>query len=146
MQWRGIMPLINDNSRVYATWANGNEHLFYRGNATDLNAALAAFAKVEAKHHIVVLRTGPGTRRAFDGTDIRYNWSLHVLGGLAGGLAKDDGEDLEWQRDPVLTIHVGGEIDLDKLVVPDGVTFRAPPRLKRGVPDAGGIRQGCRRG
>jgi hypothetical protein len=124
-QWRGIMPLVNDKTRVHATWANGNEHLFYRGNTTNLNAALAAFAKVEAKHHFVVLRPGPAATRSFDGTAIPYNWSLHVLGGLAGAHANDDGEDLEWQHDPVLTIHVGGDINLDKIVDPDGVTFRA---------------------
>jgi len=127
-QWPGIMPLVNDRARVYETWANGNEHLFYRGNTRQLNAALAAFAKVKVKHHIVVLRPGPFAKWSVRGTDVTYNWVLHVLGGLAGTRANDSPEDLEWQKDPVLTVYVGGDIDLDKIEIPAGVTVRAAAR------------------
>ncbi len=123
--WKGIMPLVNDNARFYATWTNGNEHLYYKGTTKELNAALAHFAKVEVKNHVVVLAPGSGVQTTFDKKPVAYNWELHVLGGLARTRATDNAEDLYWQRDPVITIRVGGDVDLDKLEVPVGITLRA---------------------
>src|SRR5262245_51384306 len=122
--WKGIMPVVNDKARVYENWVNGNEHFYYRGGVKELNATLAHFAKVEVAHHVVVLRPGPGAGQRFDRTEIPCNWSLHVVGGLARRFAKDDIEDLEWQKDPVLTIYIAGAIDLDKIEFPKGVTLR----------------------
>lgn len=127
-EWKGIMPLVNDKARVYQVWVNGNESFYYKGATKPLNVALATFAKVEVKNHVVVLRPGPVERRAIrDKTPISFNWELHVVGGLARSRATDDIEDLEWQKDPVLTIYIGGDIDLDKLEIPKGVTLRAAP-------------------
>jgi hypothetical protein len=126
-EWQGIMPLVNDKARVYGCWVNGNEHLFYRGTTKELNAALAHFAKVEVKNHVVVLCPGPAVQHSFDKRAIPYNWELHVIGGIARTQANDNIEDLEWQKDPVLTIYVGGDIDLSKIQVPKGVTWRNAP-------------------
>jgi len=126
-EWQGIMPVVNDKARVYQSWANGNEDLYYKSTTKELNAALAQFAQVEAQHHVVVLRPGPAERRSFDKTAISYNWELHILGGLARRLANDNVEDLEWPKDPVLTVSIGGDIDLEKLEIPEGVTLRAAP-------------------
>lgn len=125
-EWKGIMPLVNDKARVYQVWVNGNEYFYFKGNTKTLNAALATFAKVEVKNHVVVLRPGPIERRAIrDKSLIQFNWELHVIGGIARERATDDIEDLEWQKDPVLTIYIGGGIDLDKLEIPEDVTLRA---------------------
>ena len=127
-EWKGIVPIVNDKARVYQVWVNGNESFYYKGTTKPLNAALATFAKVEVKNHVVVLRPGPVERRAIrDKTLIHFNWELHVIGGIAVERATDDIEDLEWQKDPVLTIYIGGDIDLDKLEIPKGVTLRAAP-------------------
>ncbi len=127
-EWKGIMPIVNDKARVYQVWVNGNESFYYKGATKQLNAALATFAKVEVKNHVVVLRPGPAERGSFhDKTPISFNWELHVIGGIAAKRATDDIEDLEWQKDPVLTIYIGGDIDLDKLEIPKGVTLRAAP-------------------
>lgn len=56
-----------------------------------------------------------------------FNWELHVISGIASERATDDIEDLEWQKDPVLTVYIGGDIDLDKIEIPEGVTLRAAP-------------------
>ena len=126
--WKGIMPLVNDKARVYQIWVNGNENFYYKGTTKPLNATLSAFAKVEVKNHVVVLRPGPIERRAIgDKTPIQFNWELHVISGIAAEKATDDIEDLEWQKDPVLTIYIGGDIDLDKLESPKGVTVRTAP-------------------
>jgi hypothetical protein len=125
--WKGIVPIVNDKTRVYEQWVNGNEHFYYKGGTKELNAALAHFAKVEVTNHVVVLRPGPGAAQTFDRTTIPCNWSLHVIGGLARTRANDDIEDLEWQKDPVLTIYIGVDIDLAKLEFPKGVTLRGAP-------------------
>jgi hypothetical protein len=121
--WKGIVPVINDKSRVYQQWVNGNEHFYYVGKAKEVNAALAHFAKVEAKHHVVVLRNGPASAQSFQQLVIPYNWQLHVVGGIAKAKAVDDVADLDWQKDPVLTIHLGDGIDLKSLELPAGVTL-----------------------
>lgn len=124
---KGIMPIVNDKARVLMTWVNGNENLFYKGTTKELNAALGDFAKVEVKNHVVVMRAGPADRCSLDNLPIPCNWELHVIGGIARSRATDDIEDLEWQKDPVLTVYIGGDIDIDKLKIPKGVTLRAAP-------------------
>jgi hypothetical protein len=126
-EWKGIMPLVNDKARVYEEWANGNERLFYKGTTKELNKALAHFAKMGVKYHVVVLRPGPAVQQSFNKTAIPFNWELHVLGGLASRYANDNIDDLDWPKDPVLTIYVGGDIDLSKIEVPKGVTWRSAP-------------------
>ena len=121
--WKGIMPVINDESRVYQQWVNGNEHFYYSGKTKALNAALAHFAKVGVKNHVVVLRNGAGSAQTFQQLVIPYNWQLHVIGGIAKIKAVDDVEDLDWQQDPVLTIYLGDGIELKSLEIPDGVTL-----------------------
>ncbi|HEV3145003.1 MAG TPA: hypothetical protein VGZ47_14020 [Gemmataceae bacterium] len=126
-RWKGIMPIVNDKARVYHTWANGNEHFFYKGTTKELNTALGQFAKIEAKNRFVILRPGPGAQASFDKTPIPFNWEMHLLGGLASTRANDRTDDLYWYREPVLTVYVGGDIDLSKIEVPKGVTLRAAP-------------------
>jgi len=122
-EWKGIMPVINDESRVFQQWVNGNESFYYAGKAKEVYAALAHFAKVEVKHHVVVLRNGPALAQSFQMLAIPYNWQLHVVGGIAKIKAVDDVEDLDWQKDPVLTVYLGDGIDLKSLEVPAGVTL-----------------------
>lgn len=126
-EWKGIMPLVNDKARVYEIWVNGDERFLYKGNTKELNAALANFAKVEVKNHVVVLRAGPGVGHSFHNAEIPYNWELHVVGGIARMRANDNIEDLQWQKDPVLTIYVAGDIDLDQPEIPEKVTLRGAP-------------------
>lgn len=121
------MPIVNDKARVYERWVNGNERFWYQGKTKDVNAALARFVKVDVEHHVVALRPGPATGRSFQKKEVPHNWELHVLGGHAAERATDDVNDLEWQRDPVLTIYIGGDIDLDKLEIPMNVTLRSTP-------------------
>jgi hypothetical protein len=128
-EWPGIMPLVNDKARVYQRWVNGNERFFFKGTTKKLNVALAHFARVGVKNHVVVLRPGPAVQQSFDKTAIPYNWDLHVIGGIARSRANDNIEDLEWQKDPVLTIYVGGDIDLSKIEIPKGVTWRGASGL-----------------
>ncbi len=125
--WKGIMPVINDAARVYTIWVNGNEHMYYKGGVKELNAALIHFAKVEVKHRIVVLRPGPASRTSFAKENIDFDWELHVIGGIARSRAVDNPDDLDWHKDPILTVHVTDRIDLSKLKLPKGVTLKTAP-------------------
>jgi hypothetical protein len=111
-EWKGIMPVVNAKARVYNVGVNDNEHMFYKGTAKELNVALANFAKIEMKEHLVVLRPGPGVRRSHDRKEIPDNWELHVIGGIAKTRATREKRDLYWFEDPSLTVHIDGEIDL----------------------------------
>ena len=81
--WKGIMPVINDKTRVYSNWVNGNEHFFYKGTVKELNAALVEFAKIEVKTHEVVLRPAPGVAHSFHHKEFPHNWELHIHGGIS---------------------------------------------------------------
>lgn len=126
VMWKGLMPIVNDKSRVLLFWVNGSEYLYYKGATKELNVALSHFAKVDVKNHVVAIRPGPADSRKGEKA-ISYNWNLHLVGGISRTRATDDIEDLDWQKDPVLTIYIGGDIDLDKLEIPEGVTLRAAP-------------------
>jgi hypothetical protein len=120
--WPRIMPLINDKTRVYATWTNGNEFFYYKGSTDEVNAALGLFAAVGIKNHTVLLRPGSGLTATFDHKDLPYNWNLHVMGGISKHESTLDKAEAVWPKDPVLTIYIGGDIYLNKLRIPDGVT------------------------
>jgi hypothetical protein len=132
-EWKGIMPVLNDKARVYSNWVNGNEHFFYKGTTKELNAALAEFAKIEVKTHEVLLRPGPGVTQTFGRKDVPHNWELHILGGISKHLLTLDKGDEVWNKDPRLTIYIGGDIDLAKLEVPKGVTLLDIPTLTKRV-------------
>lgn len=131
--WKGIMPVVNDKARVYRWWVNGNEHFFYKGTTKELNAALANFAKIEVEKHEVVLRPGPGIAHTFDRKEIPHNWELHINGGISKHLLTRDKGDEVWSKDPVLTIYTGGDIDLAKLEIPEGVTLLDTPALSKRI-------------
>lgn len=132
-EWKGIMPVINDKTRVYSNWVNGNEHFYYKGEAKYLNAALAAFAKIEVKTHEVLLRPGPGIAHTFDHKEIPCNWELHVHGGISKHLLTLDKGDEVWNKDPRLTIYTGDDIDLAQLEIPTGITLLDIPTLSKRV-------------
>jgi hypothetical protein len=132
-EWKGIMPVINDKARVYSNWVNGNEHFFYKGTTAELNAALAHFAKIEVKQHEVLLRSAPGLAHTFERKEIPHNWELHIHGGISKHLLTLDKGDEVWNKDPRLTIYVGGDIDLAKLEIPKGITLLDIPTLSKRV-------------
>ncbi|MFK7778506.1 MAG: HEAT repeat domain-containing protein [Gimesia sp.] len=130
--WPGMMPVVNDKNRVYHRWTNGNEACFYRGNTAALNDALQKFADSNGKVHEVVLRPGPASVNSFmKSRTMDYNWNLHLVGGIARAMSqKDQGAHL-WSKHPILTVYVGGEIQLNKIKVPKGITLLQLADLER---------------
>lgn len=131
--WPGILPLVNDGARVYQRWVNGNEDFLYRGDTERLNRALRDFADIEAKTHEVVLRPAPGVGRSFHGKEIAHDWQLHINGGISRHVTTLDRGEQVWNPDPVLTVYVGGDIDLSRLEIPDGVTLVDTPTLGKRI-------------
>ncbi|MBC7785802.1 MAG: HEAT repeat domain-containing protein [Burkholderiales bacterium] len=121
--WPGAAALINDPSRVYHIWVNGNEHFYYKSDTATLNEALKKFAAIETAKHEVLLRPGPGSAGSFDGKkQTAFDWSLHIVGGIAGSMSKLDKGDNVWNASPMLTVYVTANIRLDELQIPSGVT------------------------
>ncbi len=121
--WPGIMPVVNDANRVYRRWVNGNEQFFYKGDTAALNAALKNFAGLEVKTREVILRPGPGTTENFHrDKKVAFDWTLQVHGGISKHILTLDQGTKVWHEHPFMTIYVGGDIDLDKLVIPAGIT------------------------
>ncbi|WP_298863140.1 HEAT repeat domain-containing protein [uncultured Gimesia sp.] len=121
--WPGIVPVVNHENRVYHQWVNGNEHCFYRGNNASLNDVLQKFAATDEKVHEVVLRPGPGITHSFNkARTVDFNWNLHLVGGIAKSMTKKDQGAKIWSKHPMLTIYVGGDIELEKIKIPEGVT------------------------
>jgi len=137
-KWPGLAGVVNDKSRVYYSWVNGNENFYYSGNAAELSAVLARFAAAELKTREVVLVPGPTKVKTFQGdSEFNVSYQLQIFGGIAAHMITLDQGDQVWPKDPRLTVYVGGQIDLAKLDVPKGLKFIAPSEL------SGRIRKGA---
>jgi hypothetical protein len=130
--WPGLDAAVNDASRVYQNWVNGNESCYYRGDVEALNGVIETFRQAKLEVHQVVLLPGPGVARTFDGEEIACQWRLHIVGGIAGAMAKRDGEGTEvFDVHPTLYVYVGDGIALEKLTFPDGIKLLGTADLRR---------------
>jgi hypothetical protein len=122
--WPGIAEVVNDKSRVYQSWVNGNENMYYAGSADELNRVLKLFAAAKIPLREVVFRPDPGATRSFHDMEpkIKFNWHLQVVGGIAASLTGTDKGELVWPKHPRLTIHTPG-LELSKLDIPEGTTL-----------------------
>jgi hypothetical protein len=120
--WPNVLPVVNDPHRIYHSWVNGNEHFYFAGDNAALNMALKSFAAIKAKKLTVVLRPGPGTGSSLKrDRDFEFNWKLHLLGGIAKSMSRDDLGINIWDPTPYLHVYVGDGIQLDGIDIPDGV-------------------------
>lgn len=130
--WPNIMPLLNSQIRVYHSWVNGNEQFYYRGNTATFNDALKKFAAVKAEVREVLLQPGPGIAYTFDLTKtIPYNWNLHIVGGVSQFLTTLPQGDKIWSKSPTMTVCIGGDIALERIEIPTGVSIVDLAELSR---------------
>ncbi|MAG92286.1 MAG: hypothetical protein CMJ48_00830 [Planctomycetaceae bacterium] len=111
-RWPGLAKVVNQPSRQLLNWCNGNEHLSYRGDSEALNAMLRDFAVIKASSRRVVLRPGPL------GVESKFDWQLHVLEGIARGMAKHAKTESTSDMDPTLTVYVSDRLDLEAIQFP----------------------------
>jgi len=136
--WPGIMPLINDDSRVYSNWVNGNEHFYYGGDTVRLNDFLSHFAAMESPVHEVILRPGPEYANSFNHEkSIPVRWRLHLVGGIVRGMVAHEGTAGIWDKHPTLTIYITDtdSIQLDAVVLPEKVTVLQLSDLRKKYQD-----------
>jgi hypothetical protein len=132
--WPGIMPMLNHESRVYSVWVNGHETFYYTGNTAALNNELLRVAAADDLKSEIVLRPGPKKVKSIRGEmSFDCDWEIELMGGIAGHLTTLDKGDLVWSKVPVLTIYTGGEIDLKKLEIPQGLKVTRLAALKNRV-------------
>jgi hypothetical protein len=135
--WPGIMPVVNHSSRIYRTWVNGNEHFYYKSDVAGLNDALEKFSAAADSNKEVVVRPGPGVTNTFDQkTKVEFTWSLHLIGGIAKHLTTRDKGDVVWRTNPVLTIYVYRDLDLNAIRIPKGVSVLTLPAVKKRIREA----------
>jgi hypothetical protein len=136
-QWKGLVAVVNDPCRVYYSWVNGNENMYFEGDTDKLNAALAAYAASDVEEREVILRPGPGETKSFEGQEFTFQWHLQIFGGIAAHLTKQEFGDHVWNKHPRMTVYVGGDIDLAKLNAPKGVKLlditAASARARKGI-------------
>ena len=129
-KWPGLAAVVNDKSRVYYQWVNGNENFYYIGSTAELSAILARFAAATLKSHEVLITPGPGKAWSFNReNEFTVNCHLQIFDGIAGHQLTRDQGDQVWPKEPRLTIFTGGDLDLAKLEIPKGLTFITPGEL-----------------
>jgi HEAT repeats len=125
----GIMPLLNQPGRVYRVWINGNELFYYKGDTAAVNSALETFAASKQDVHEVVLRPGPGvTHPMIEKKEIPFDWNVHIVGGIAKVMNRDDLGSKVWNRWPMITVYFDPDarpanIDLAAIKIPAGIKF-----------------------
>ena len=123
-EWPNLLRVLNDPHRVYHYWVNGGEGFYFQGPAEALNQALRWFALVRMEPREAVLLPGPASGASLTGgRTYSYDWCVSLNGGISRMMTRGKGS-LIWNKDPVLTIFIGGgNIELDKVRIPKGVTL-----------------------
>lgn len=136
----GVAAVFNSPSRV-AWWegppfGGGQYHAECRGDADAFNAVLRDFAKIEAKEKRLIVHDGVGAsfwlnmnrepekaeQAQIDWTFVAWridNWKR--LQGMPAGLRPGDVDTDAKEPAVQIDVYVGGNIDWDGVIVPDGL-------------------------
>ncbi|MFK7767683.1 MAG: hypothetical protein AB8B55_10720 [Mariniblastus sp.] len=129
--WPNVMPVINNKSRVYHTWVNGDELFYYHGSVDQLNQLLIDFAKLTAKKKEVVILPQREKVSTFDQSkSFAFNSQLHLVGGIAKSISDKPKGNIYWPTQPQLTIHVVPDLDLKAIEIPTECTLVSLAELK----------------
>ncbi len=121
--WPGLLAVVNDPSRVLFASADTKQTAFYQGDTTALARVLRAFAAVDMKERVVILRPGRGDGWLWRAKASSYDWRVEVRhGNWRLPLAEKERERIR-QSHPTLTVFVGGGVDLERLSIPEGITL-----------------------
>jgi len=128
--WPGILPVINNKSRVYHTWVNGDERFYYSPTTEQLNQLLADFGKLKGKREVLIVPQAKNVSTFDQKRNFEFNCQLHLVGGIAKHTAGKAKGSIYLPLEPQLTIHVTPKTDLDKLTIPKGVTLVSLAEIK----------------
>ena len=128
--WPNILPVINNKSRVYHTWVNGDEQFYFNSSTDQLNQLLVDYAKLNGKKEVLILPQAENVKTFNQKQNFAFNCSLHLVGGIAKHIAGKNKGNIFWPLDPELTIRVTAENDLTKLKIPAGVKLVSLAEIK----------------
>ena len=89
--WPGLVETINDKSRVFQVWVNGNESFSFSGDTDSINRLLQNFAKTKVPQLNVILKPGPGPKLEHEGKNHNVDVELQVVGGIGAGIHHREG-------------------------------------------------------
>ena len=119
--WPNLVDAINDESRVFQLWVNGNESFYYRGGTHELNRVLKEFAETKYPELNVVILPGPQASKEFIKDKFQYDFRINIIGGITRAFVQRQKMEQVHSLIPTLTIYLTKEIQLDKIVIPDNV-------------------------
>lgn len=128
--WPNIMPVVNNKSRVYHTWVNGDERFYFDSDSDKLNELLIDFAKLQGKKEVLILPQADDVKTFHRKRSFKFNCQLHLVRGAAKYIAGKPKGSIYWPLDPRLTIHVTPKTDLTKLKIPKGIVLVSLAEIK----------------
>ena len=128
--WPGIMPVINNKSRVYHSWVNGDERFYFSPTTEQLNQLLADFGKLKGKREVLIVPQTENVSTFDKSQSFQFNCQLHLVGGVAKHIAGKDKGEIFWPLKPQLTIHVTPNTELAKLTIPKNVNLVSLAEIK----------------
>lgn len=131
-EWPGIMPVVNNTTRVYHVWVNGNEQMFYKTTTAELNELMRNYAVIPLAGLEIVVLPGPGKVSNFDrDQEFTFHCQLHIVAGVASVMHKRENGEVFWPKTPRLTLRIDESIELDALEFPEGCKVTWSDELKQ---------------
>ncbi|MEM9251872.1 MAG: hypothetical protein AAGB29_05940 [Planctomycetota bacterium] len=126
----GMAEVVNAGDRVHGFWVNATDVFFFAGDTDRLNAFLAGFDAIETIDLTVTLHPGRLEARSpwdkdepakpADWRLVMESWGRPTPETVQ---ALNGGDPAPWAMQ--LDVYLGGEIDLDRLVVPERMTVKS---------------------
>ena len=131
-EWPKLMPVINNPSRVYHTWVNGDERFYYQASVEQVNQLLTDFSNLTSKKKEVLILPQREDVSTFDKSkSFPFNCQMQLVGGIAKAtMTMKTKGDVFWPNAPRLTIHVAPGLDLKAIKVPAECTLVSLAQLK----------------
>ncbi|MCA8987554.1 MAG: hypothetical protein KDA78_07935 [Planctomycetaceae bacterium] len=116
--WPGLIDAINDTSRVYRYWVNGNEMFRYRGEIADLNRMFEKLEAVEVPMIEVLILPQKAAGEKPEEKPQPLVWELNIIGGIVKAYVVHHHVEEAFAMHPVLTVYASSEVDLNQVVLP----------------------------
>lgn len=150
LEWPGLVEVLRGPGQFRSYTGAGNEIYYYRGTTAQLNEVLRKFAAVDIPDHDVILLPGPARTETFGFNELSFGWRLDLLREAPPSATESEPVRGVTPVYPTLTVYIGdgkpvepmnisifrevgdglldpkdnfGQIRLDELAIPDGVTL-----------------------
>lgn len=150
IKWPGLVEVLRCPGQFRSYTGASNEIYFYRGNTAQLNEVLQKFVAVDIPIHDVILLPGPAKTEIFGFNELSFGWRLDFFRDAPSSVMESEATRGVLPVNPTLTVYIGdgnpvkpiqtsilrevgdgvmdpdecfGQISLDKLAIPDGVTL-----------------------